>query len=125
MCTFVLPVSDSDRKMRLESSLSSFSVPNLIFSVCTFKRAVFPNPGRKRTEFPDVFLTTFSHLVVGSKAKLKCCIFLSQSGYFKVSNLGEMAFAHLDVVCFYTLLICAAFSCVSSNAEIKGKATME
>lgn len=41
------------------------------------------------------------------------------TGYFKVLNLGEMAFVHLDVLCFYSLLICTAFSSVSSNAEIK------
>ncbi|XP_043425817.1 interleukin-13 receptor subunit alpha-2 isoform X1 [Prionailurus bengalensis] len=30
-----------------------------------------------------------------------------------------MAFVHLDILCFYSLLICTAFSSVSSNAEIK------
>ncbi|XP_058392533.1 interleukin-13 receptor subunit alpha-2 [Diceros bicornis minor] len=45
---------------------------------------------------------------------------MDQSGNFKVLNLGEMAFIHLDIRCLYTLLICTAFgSTLSSNAEIK------
>ncbi|XP_057351790.1 interleukin-13 receptor subunit alpha-2 isoform X4 [Manis pentadactyla] len=42
------------------------------------------------------------------------------SGNFRVLNLGEMAFNHLDTRCLYILLLCTAFgSTLSSNAEIK------
>lgn len=41
------------------------------------------------------------------------------SGNFKVFNIGEMAFVHLDVRHFCTLLICTTFVSVPSTAEIK------
>ncbi|XP_034863346.1 interleukin-13 receptor subunit alpha-2 isoform X1 [Mirounga leonina] len=44
---------------------------------------------------------------------------MDQSGYFKVLNLGEMAFIHLDVRRLYTLIICTAFGSMPSNAEIQ------